>query len=247
MAPTLVVIDSEIQKDNAISATVPKYVPPAHATADSTQVKQIAKALVDAQNPRIVVGRLRTPEGAKRAVELAELVGAYASTAATNGPMSFPRRHPLCGPGASAEYDYMLGLKMPGGQASITGPATSKLSGRDSLGIGFGGLNGVGSGGRGNAAPSIEVDAEASIPLIIEEVKRQLTAEKKANIQERAAKHARTNHDARVAEVTLAVETKRAGWNGSPISTARLYAELWPLIANEDCACLSDELLQQPQ
>ena len=31
-----------------------------------------------------------------------------------------------------------------------------------------------------------------------------------------------------------AVEAKRAGWNGSPISTARVYAELWPLIMNED-------------
>ena len=35
-----------------------------------------------------------------------------------------------------------------------------------------------------------------------------------------------------------AVESKRAGWNGSPISTARVYAELWPLIMNEDW-CLS--------
>jgi acetolactate synthase-1/2/3 large subunit len=236
MGPTLVVIDSEIQKDNAISATVPNYVPPTHATADSTQVKQIARGLVDAQNPRIAVGRLRTQEGVKRAVELAELVGASTSTAATNGPMSFPQRHPLCGPGASAEYDYTLGLEMPGAQASITGPATSKLSGRDLLGIGFGGLNGAatGRGGQADSAPRIEADAEASVPLIIEEVKRQLTAEKKARIQERAAKHTRANHDARLAEVTLAVETKRAGWNGSPISTVRLYAELWPLIANED-------------
>src|SRR5690606_21686471 len=27
---------------------------------------------------------------------------------------------------------------------------------------------------------------------------------------------------------------KRAGWDASPISTARIYAELWPLIMNED-------------
>src|SRR5258708_20313002 len=73
MAPTLVVIDSEIQKDNAMGATVPKYVPPVHATADSTLVKQIAKGLVDAQNPRIAEGRLRAPEGGNRPVELPEL------------------------------------------------------------------------------------------------------------------------------------------------------------------------------
>src|SRR6202030_4466127 len=40
--------------------------------------------------------------------------------------------------------------------------------------------------------------------------------------------------DAHVAALEMAVDRARAGWNGSPISTARLYAELWPLIMNED-------------
>jgi len=211
---------------------------------DATRAKEIAKGLVEAQNPRIAVGRLRTPEGVKRAVELAELVGASTSTAATGGPMSFPQRHPLCGPGADTAYDYTLGLGVGGAQASITGPALAKIAGpRDSLDIGFGGIRGGGrggrGGGRGNAgAPPIEADAEASIPLIIEEVKRQLSADRKARIQERAAKHARANHEAHVAAIAQAVESKRAGWNGVPISTARVYAELWPLIMNEDW-CLS--------
>jgi acetolactate synthase-1/2/3 large subunit len=234
MGPTLVVLDSEIQKDNAGSLKVPTYAPPRYVTADSTQVREIAKGLVEAQNPRIAVGRLRTPEGVKRAVELAELVGASTSTAATSGPMSFPQRHPLCGPGASTGYDYTLGLEALGAQTAIQAPATAKIAGpRDPLGIGFGGL--AGQGARGNATGlSIEADAEASLPLIIDEVKRQLTPEQKARIQERALKHARANHDAHVAAVVQAVEAKRAGWNGSPISTARVYAELWPLIMNED-------------
>ncbi len=78
-------------------------------TIDATHAREIAKGLMEAQNPRIAVGRLRTPEGVKRAVELAELVGASTSTAATNGPMSFPQRHALCGPGADTAYDYTLG------------------------------------------------------------------------------------------------------------------------------------------
>ncbi|MGA2711603.1 MAG: thiamine pyrophosphate-dependent enzyme [Bryobacteraceae bacterium] len=241
MAPTLVVLDSELQKNNAASATVPAYVPPKFVTADSTQVKEIAKGLVEARNPRIAVGRLRTPQGVQRAVELAELVGACTSTAATAGPMSFPQRHPLCGPGADTAYDYTLGLETGGAQASITGPPLAKIaSPRDPGNIGFGGLNGGGGGGggranRGNAgATPIEADAEASLPLIIEEVKRQLTGEQKARVQERSAKHAKANHEARVVAITQAVEAKKAGWNGVPISTARLYAELWPLIMNED-------------
>jgi acetolactate synthase I/II/III large subunit len=237
MAPTLVVLSSEIQKDNAPNARVPTYKTPQFVTVDSTRAKEIAKGLVEAQNPRIAVGRLRTPEGVKRAVELAELVGASTSTAATNGPMSFPQRHPLCGPGADTAYDYTLGLETTGAQASITGPALAKIvPARDTTDIGFGGLTGgAGRGGRGNTnAPPIEADAEASLPLIIDEVKLQLTADKKTRIQERIAKHTRANHDAHLEALTKAVDAKRAGWNGSPIGTARIYAELWPLIMNED-------------
>ncbi len=97
------------------------------------------------------------------------------------------------------------------------------------------------------ALPPIEADAEASLPLIIDEVKRQLTADQKARIQERIAKHARANHEARVTAITQAVESKRAGWNGTPISTARIYAELWPLIMNEDwCLVVSQQFFRRP-
>jgi acetolactate synthase-1/2/3 large subunit len=247
MGPTLVVLDSEIQKDNAGNLQVPTYKPPTFVTVDTTRAREIAKGLLDAQNPRIAVGRLRTPEGVKRSVELAELVAACTSTAATNGPMSFPQRHPLCGPGASAEYDYTLGLEVAGTQAAIIGPLVGKIAGpRDPLGIGFGGLGPAaagggagrqGRGGRGGgaaAAAPIDADAEASLPLIIEAVKQQMTPDQKSRIQERATKHARANHEAHVTALAAAVEAKRAGWNGSPISTARVYAELWPLIMNED-------------
>jgi len=246
MGPTLVVLSSDIQKENAPTAKVPAYTPPTFVTIDSTQAKEIAKGLVNAQNPRILVGRLRTPEGVRRVVELAELVGASTATAATNGPMSFPQRHPLCGPGADTTYDYTLGLETGGAQASITGPALSKIvPQRDLTNIGFGGISGgpgrPGRGGRGGGATSavpIEADAEASLPLIIQEVKRQLTSDQKTRIKERAAKHAGANHEARMTALAQAIESKKAGWNASPISTARVYAELWPLIMNEDW-CLS--------
>jgi acetolactate synthase I/II/III large subunit len=238
MAPTLVVISSEIQKDNAPNARIPTYQPPQFSTIDATRAREIAKALVEAQNPRIAVGRLRTPEGVRRAVELAELVGACTSTTATVGPMSFPQRHPLCGPGADTSYDYTLGLEAGGAQASITGPGLAKIAApRDTTNIGFAGILTPGrafGGGREKSATPIEADAEASLPLLIAEVNRQLTGDQKARIQERAAKHARANHEAHVAAVQQAVESKKAGWNGTPVSTARIYAELWPLIMHED-------------
>jgi acetolactate synthase I/II/III large subunit len=241
MGPTLVVIGTEIQKENAPTAKIPAYKPPEFPTIDSTRAKEIAKALLDARNPRIAVGRLRTPEGVKRAVELAELVGASTSTAATNGPMSFPQRHSLCGPGADTSYDFTLGLEAPAAQVYIQGPNLAKVAAsRDTTNIGFGGINGGGGfggrGGRGSAPAGtrLEADAEASLPLIIEQVRQQITGDQKARIQERATKHARANHEAHVTALTQAVEAKKAGWNGSPVSTARIYAELWPLIRNED-------------
>ena len=244
--PTLVVLDTELQKEEARDMKVPAYRGPQITGLDATRAREIAKSLVDAQNPRIAVGRLRTPQGVKSAVELAELVGASTSTSATQGPMSFPQRHPLCGPGPSTAYDYTLGLEAPAAQASLIGPGLATLLNRDTANIGFGGIapgsgapaRGGGGGGRGgattnNAAP-IQVDAEASLPAIIEEVKRQLTADKRRVIEERKAKHAAANQQARIDELTQVVQVKRNGWDSSPIATARVYTELWPLIKNED-------------
>jgi thiamine pyrophosphate-dependent acetolactate synthase large subunit-like protein len=237
--PTLVVLNTDLQKEEAREAAVPSYTAPRVSSADASQITEIAKSLVDAVNPRIAVGRLRTPQGVALAVQLAELVGASTSTAATIGPMSFPQRHPLCGPGAAS--DYVLGLEAPGAQVAIMGPTLATLLSRDSTNIGFGGIVGGGrGGGRGGATPAliVQADAEASLPGIIEEAKRLLTADRRRAIEERARRHADANRDARMKAIAEAVESKRAGWNGTPISTARIYAELWPLIMNEDW-CLS--------
>jgi thiamine pyrophosphate-dependent acetolactate synthase large subunit-like protein len=242
MGPTLVVLDIELQKEEAGSLVVPKYTPPVFPTVEPTRVREIATGLVNAQNPRIAVGRLRTPEGVGLAVQLAELLGATTSTTATGGPMSFPQRHPLQGPGADTNYDYTLGLEAGGAQAAITGPALATITAeRDTAKIGFNGIQGAGGGGRGGrggGGNTITADAEATLPAIIEEVKRQLTADKRRLVTERTAKHAAANQAARVEAIKAAVEGKRAGWDGSPVSTARIYAELWPLIMNEDW-CLS--------
>ena len=213
---------------------------PLHVSSiDTHQAREIARGLVSAQNPRINMGRLRTSEGIRRAVELAELVGASTSTSATTGPMSFPQRHPLCGPGASTEYDFMLGLEAPGAQASIRGPYVRTIQGRDPQGIAFGG-NRPDGGNRPGARPDpvgandITADAESSLPAIIEETRRLLTPDNRRTIEQRIARHTSANRQARMDELREALEERRMGWDSSPISTARMYAELWPLIMNED-------------
>lgn len=245
-APTLVVLDMELQKEEAGDMAAPAYRPPQITGVDTTTAREIAQGLLGAGNPRIAVGNLRTVEGVQAAVELAELVGASTSTSATGGPMSFPQRHPLCVPGADTEYDYTLGLES-NGTVSLRGPAIATLApDRDVTGIGYGGLRANapagGRGGRGGGgAPSgrtIAVDAEASISAIVAAVTSEMTADNRQTIEQRKARHATANQQAYVSALTAAIEDKKVGWDASPVSTARIYAELWPLIMEEDW-CLS--------
>lgn len=242
--PVLVVMDTELQKQNAGDLQVPKYVPPQIAGIDESEAREIAKGLLGARNPHIAVGRLRTPEGVKNAVALAELVGATVSTSAFTEPMSFPHPHPLCGPGAKTKYDYGLGLEADAETVALRGPKMSSLRAqRDVTGIGFGDMRG-GSGrlGRPRRKPmakrTMTIDAEASLPLIIEEVNRQVTPARTRRIRDRIAKNAAANHRYDVETVAKALETKRIGWDNTPVTTARMYGELWPHIKNEDW-CLS--------
>jgi len=249
--PTLVVIDSELQKVEAAGRVVPPYRAPAIPVPDSAAVNDIADRLLGAGNPRLAVGRLRTPAGVRLAVELAELAGASTSTLATVGPMSFPQRHPLCGPGADVRYDFTLGLEAGPADIALAGPGVNQLyRTRDRAGIGFGAMrahppvgaaplpNDAGLLPRFAAASSarqrLEFDAEASLPALIDAVRTRATPAQRRRCDERRARHAAANDAARVEAVRQAVEARRLGWNQSPVSTARIYAELWPLIEHED-------------
>jgi len=239
-APTLVVLDMELQKEEAGNLEIPEYRPPQIAGVDEGTARDIAQRLLAAENPRINVGHLRTPEGVKLAVELAELTGSSTSTRATQGPMSFPQRHPLCGPGSNTEYDFMLGLETGPADIAFVRPGVESLyRTRDEMSVGFGGLraNAPASpfgGGNSSIASELDIDAEASLPAIIDAVKRDTTRSQRRTIEARTAAHAKANQSARMDALHAAIEEKRHGWDASPVSTARIYAELWPLIVDED-------------
>ena len=73
-------------------------------------------------------------------------------------------------------------------------------------------------------------DAEATLPWLIEEIKREMTGDRKRVFEERGKKIAEGHAKQR----EQAIADARYGWDSSPISLARLAAELWPLIKNED-------------
>ena len=234
-APVVVVLDAEIQKQEAGSFQVPDFRPADIAGVDAAAAERIAVGLVAAKNPRISIGRLRTPAGIDQADELAELTGASVETSATFGPMSFPQTHPLCGPGADENYDFVLGLERPGAQASIQGPHLRTLDDRDLMNIGFGNIRPPVRPQRDTSGEAdLIADAEASLPALIGAVKETLDNRASAAVATRSTRHRTANRDARAEMVRQAAETKRAGWNQSPIATARIFAELWPLIREHD-------------
>jgi acetolactate synthase-1/2/3 large subunit len=77
---------------------------------------------------------------------------------------------------------------------------------------------------------AIAADSEATLPSLIEACKRLITADRKRVFEERGKKLAAAN--------AQALEQARAAasyaWDASPISTARLSAELWNVIKDKD-------------
>jgi thiamine pyrophosphate-dependent acetolactate synthase large subunit-like protein len=255
-APVMVTLAGDIQKEETAGRTInlPQYRPPQMPAADYISTKRIAKALIDARNPRINVGRLRTPAGVKLAIELVELLGAQAGSSATSGPMSFPMSHPLRGNGVSGvPVDFTLGLETGaavgggpqgngGSAASAPAPAagvlvSATIQGPALLATNFN-VGGRGGGGNTSSALAIEADAETSLPGIIEDVKMLLTTDKRRLVADRARKNEEAHGKQRAEEWAQSIEQARRGWDGSPVSLGRLHAELWPLIKNED-VCIS--------
>lgn len=249
-APVLLTLTAEIQKEETAGrdlAVLPFRSSPILA-ADYLATKRVAAALVNAQNPRINVGRLRTPTGVNLAVELVELVGAQAGSSAIAGPMSFPMSHPLRGDGVSGvAVDFMLALDVAANARGVDesggrrapangGLASASIQGPALLATNFN-VNTRRSGSNTPNDLDIEADAEASLPGLIEEIKKLLTADKRRMIADRAKKNETAHGEQRATEWADAVERARRGWNGSPISLGRLHAELWPLIKDEDLCC----------
>src|SRR5499426_2305050 len=229
MGPVAIVIDSEMQ-ENAMPAgprpRIPKLTMPSPPQGDMAAVREAAKWLVNAQAPRINCQRAaRTPEGMKLVTELAEVLQCPVNG---NGErMHIPSRHPLAGTGYQGyPVDLVLDLEVQGGGAP---PANAKSISISSLDL-FIKSNIQDFQPMSQADLAIAGDAQATLPSLIEEVKRQMTADRKRVFEERGKRLA----EAHAKQREQAIEDARYGWDSSPISLARLAAELWPLIKDED-------------
>jgi acetolactate synthase I/II/III large subunit len=235
MAPVLIVADSRIQKDPITRRPpIPKLVMPAPPAADLGSAREIARMLVAAENPRIQAGRaVRTQAGIGMMVELAELLQMPVTVGGDR--VNFPSRHALGGNGAGSP-DLILMLEAAGGGgtgAGTQGPAPRRISISTAEMLATSNFNVLGNPAQADLV--VAADPEASLPALIEEVKKLVTPDRRAFFESRGQRHAAANLHAR----QQTVEQARFGWDSSPISTARVTAELWPLIKNEDWSLVS--------
>jgi acetolactate synthase I/II/III large subunit len=230
MGPVAICVDDHMQ-DGVTPAglKVPKLAMPSPPQGDSAAVAEAAKLLVAAQNPVIMTTRAaRTPEGLKLMVELAETLQAGVVDAKRR--MNFPTRHPLNG-GVPNQADVVLALEA-GDLSNVTRAAHQR--GGKIINISASELFQKSNYGDYFRYAEVDLpisgDAQATLPALIEAIKREMTGDRKAAAQARGAKLAEANRQ----NLERARTDATYAWDANPISTARLSMELWDQIKNED-------------
>ena len=248
MGPVLLVVDSELQEKpipQGAKLHIPKLTLAQPPQGDSGAVAEAARLLVQAEHPLIVVDRTaRTQAGMERLVELAETL--QAPVVDKFGRMNFPSRHPLNQSARSraliAEADVILGLEVADLWSALNSfhdqvartsdplikPGTKLISiTADDLYIK---ANYQDFRRYTEVDLAIAADSEATVPSLIEAIRRQLTPGRQAAFLARGARLGESH--LHTLEQTLTEATY--GWDSIPISNARLASELWEQIKNED-------------
>jgi acetolactate synthase-1/2/3 large subunit len=252
MMPVLIVADGGLQEDPIPrdAPRVPKLTRSAPPQGDSAAVSDAAKLLVQADNPVLVAGRLaRTPAGMTHLVELAELL--QAPVIDQGERMNFPSRHVLNHSDRARELvaaaDVIVGLELTDFWGTVNAyrdqlhrtSRSSTKAGTKLISITAGDLFGKANYQDQQRYPEVDIamaaDAEATLPALVESVKRQMNGDRKRAFEDRGKKLAA----ARQQLVERAKTEATWGWDASPISTARLSAELWAAIKDSDWALVS--------
>ncbi|PWU05029.1 MAG: thiamine pyrophosphate-binding protein [Terriglobia bacterium] len=254
MEPVVICANGQLQEEpmsaeDRRTLRIPKLVVPSPPAGDPAAVAEAARMLVAAENPVIIAGRVaRTPNGIKLLVELAETLQAPVQDRRFR--MNFPTRHPLYNSGNVGTADVIMGLEVPDfwyvthGQTpinrmgmetrSLVKPGTKLIT--ISAGDLFSRSNYQDFGRYADVDMALAADAEATLPSLIEACKKLITADRKRAIEERGKKLADQHRKNREQDIEMAA----AGWDASPVTTARMAAEIWNQIQHEDWSLVSD-------
>jgi acetolactate synthase-1/2/3 large subunit len=248
MAPVLLIADGELQEgaiDDDAKINIPKLTRAMPPQGDSGSIAEAARMLVAAENPVILLERTaRTPDGLKYAVELAELL--QAPVVDLGARMNFPSQHPLNQTERTraviAGADVILGLEALNFWGTINSyrdqlhRSSEPIVKKDVKLISISASDLYMKSNYQDFQRYTEVDlamaadAEATMPPLIEAIKRLLTDDKKRAFADRGKKLATQHDDA----LRRSRDEAAFAWDASPITTARLCAEIYGAIKNED-------------
>jgi len=251
--PVAVVADHELQErpvPDGEPLAVPRLSLDSPPAGDPAAVAEAARLLVAAENPLLVVDRVaRTPAGLAQMIELAETL--QAAVIDRNNRMNFPTRHGLnqteAARSAISSADVIVGLELTDFWStvhSVRGQIYHQIEPATKPGAKLISITANDLYMKDNYQElqryqpvdlAIAGDAEATLPSLIEEVKRRVTDDRRRLFQDRGSKLARAHDDAMAA----AREAAASGWDASPVSTARLSMELWAQIKDEDWSLVS--------
>jgi acetolactate synthase-1/2/3 large subunit len=254
LEPVLMVLDEKLQEDaierGSRSLVIPKLNIVAPPAGDPNAVREAARLLAMAENPVIVVDRVaRTPAGVKHLVELAEALNAPVLDQL--GRMNMPNNHHLyqMGSGGLIERaDVILGLELTDFWGTVNNSDDSvdmaqvyrPKAGARLISIGMGDLyiraNYQDFQRYQQVDIAIGADAETTLPMLTEYIKQAIPADRRAKIAERGDKARQGQAQARQRVLEQAAAN---AWDAIPISAARLSAEIWQQIKNENWALVS--------
>jgi acetolactate synthase-1/2/3 large subunit len=251
--PVVIVADGELQ-ENPISADAKMHIPrltlDAPPQGDSGAVGEVARLLVAAETPVILAERMaRTPAGVAHLIELAEAL--QAPVVDLGGRMNFPTRHPLNQSDRNkalvGDADVILGLEVTDFFGALnsfrdqiertTRPITKPNA--KIISISAGDLYIKGNYQDFQRLPEVDIaiaaDAEATLPSLTEAVKRLINDDRKRAFQDRRSRLQAAHQQS----LERARDAAAFAWDASPISTARLSAEVWAQIKDQDWSLVS--------
>ena len=247
MGPVFLALDAELQENpipDGESLHIPKLGPVVPPQGDAAAIAEAAKMLVAAQNPIIICDRMaRTPAGVNNLVELAETL--QCAVIDNVGRMNFPSRHPLNQSfrrGLIGQADVVLAIEMNDLWGAInifsdrierrSRPATMRDAKIITLGVRdlYLKSNYQDFGRFQEVDLDIAGDGEASLPALTDAVKRLIDPSRRSAFDERGKKLAALH----LAMVEESKSDATIGWDASPITTARMCAEVYAQIKDED-------------
>jgi len=256
MGPVLLSLDQELQENpikDRDALRVPKITAVTPPVADPRALDEAAKLLVGAENPVIIADRMaRSAAGMHSLVELAEALQCAVVDQA--GRLNFPSRHPLNQSwrrgAVIGTADVVLAIEMNdlwGSLNSLSDRIVRQTrqtvrSGAKIITLGTRDLymkaNYQDFGRFNDVDLAIAGDGESSLPLLVERVKAQLRSGKRTALEARGKTLAQAHA---VALEQLKVQAT-IGWDASPITTARLAAELHAQIKTDDWSLVGNAL-----